>query len=356
MNLFVLSELQPENQHVGWAVNYTLETTLASACKATFLYPVDRDKIVFLKRYRQRLFKSWFEITDLPVLGEGLNVLLIVGIEPKFLLSMHALGPLLKKFDCRIAYLLDGFEPADLDRSIIAELDHLFVISAEVSDEVNRALPIATSFLPLATDALRLGSHSRRRCIDIVSYGRTDAALHQCLRSHYTERETDRVYFHSTFSQPTVHSLGEHVTTLAKLLSRSQISLCFEPSYIKRFRGYSPILFRWFEGWAAGCTIVGKKPFGKDVAPLMDWENSAIELPDQPAEWVLFFEALLDDNASLVANSQRNYRECLLRHDWRYRLQEMFRCLDLPLPAPLSDEIVQLKQKVDAVPTFGQLS
>ena len=144
-------------------------------------------------------------------------------------------------------------------------------------------------FLPLATDALRLGSNAKHRSIDIINYGRTKAAVHKCLQSHYAQPSSDRFYFHSTFSQSAVYHLGEHVTLLANLLSRSRISLCFEASHVERFCGRSPILYRWFESWAGGCTVVGKRPFGKGVAPLMDWENSTIELPNESSEWIPFF-------------------------------------------------------------------
>ncbi|NEQ24283.1 MAG: glycosyltransferase family 1 protein, partial [Microcoleus sp. SIO2G3] len=136
-------------------------------------------------------------------------------------------------------------------------------------------------------------------------------------------------------------------TLLAKLLDRSKISLCFEPSYIERFQGYSPILLRWFEGWASGCTIVGRRPFGQGVADLMDWKNSTIELPENSADWIPFFEDLLGDEEAIAANARRNYRECLLRHDWRYRLRDLFNLLELPVPEKLNFGIANLKQKLD---------
>lgn len=347
MHLFVLSEIYPENNRVGWAVNYTLETILASVCETTFLYPSSNNKIGFFKRYRQRIFKSWYELKDLPTLGNGPNVLLIIGMAPVFLLSIHTLRPLLKQFDLRVAYLLDNFEPPHIDRSIVTHLDHLFVIDAETAAEINSTRPITTTFLPLATDALRLGSNARQRPIDIINYGRTNVELHKCLQSHYSKPCSERLYFHSTFNSSIVHDLGEHITLHSKLLNRSRISLCFEPSQVGRFRGRSPILFRWFEGWAGGCTIVGKRPLSKGVAPLMDWEDSTIELPDEASEWLPFLEGLLDDDHFLTANSQRNSLECLLRHDWRYRLQAMFKILALPLPEQLKAELLALQQKIE---------
>jgi hypothetical protein len=33
------------------------------------------------KLHRDRLFKSWFEVEELPTLGEGINVLLVIGLK-----------------------------------------------------------------------------------------------------------------------------------------------------------------------------------------------------------------------------------------------------------------------------------
>lgn len=347
MNLFVLSELQSAKNHVGWLANYDLETVLAQTCDATFIYPEPNDKIRFLKRCRHRIFKSWFKIKDLPTLSRGPNILLITGIKPNSLLMLPALGSLLEKFDLRLAYLFDIYDPHDLDKQVISSCDRFFIPVAEVADRISEYFSVSTTFLPLAFETLKFGSNQRHRCIDIISYGRGNAELHKQLQSHFNQPGKTQIYFHSTFSEPQLNSIKEHRMLLAKLLQKSKISLCFEPSQTERFKGHSPILYRWFEGWAAGCTIVGKKPFGKGVSELTDWSNSTIDIPDSPSEWIPFFEELLGNEEMLLANSQRNYRECLLRHDWRYRIRDMFKTVELPIPAKLDDEIGQLKQKAE---------
>ncbi len=346
MNLFVLSELYPGNQHVGWSVLYSLEESLSFALDATFIYPLPNQNILFLKRYRHRIFKSWYTIKNLPTLGKGPNVLLVASLRPEFLLSIHALNHLLNQFDLRIAYLMDGFDPSHLDRDVIPYLDHLFVMFAEMADIINSSRNLSTTFLPLAINVLQSGSNCINRSIDIISYGRTNPEIHKSLQQYFNEQPSNRIYFHSTFSQPDIVNMREHTKLLYKILGISKISLCFEASKVERFQGYSPILMRWFESWSSGCTVVGKKPFGKGVANLMDWENSTIDIPDNSVDWIPFFEELLNDNCTLIANSQRNYRECLLRHDWRYRLRDMLKILELPIAEKLNHQIYILKEKL----------
>ncbi|GAB4384638.1 MAG: hypothetical protein Kow00121_48420 [Elainellaceae cyanobacterium] len=360
MNLFVLSQLQPKQNHVGWAVNHTLEDVIRSTCGVTFLYPSENNEIALfnqlkltcsgedaINRFRHRLFKSWYNLEKLPTLGKGPNILLVVGLNIEFLLSMHALGPLLKQFDLRLGYLLDGIHPDDIDRTVLPYLDHLFVISAEIAEETQSRLGLSSSFLPLATNTIHstLNLHRYPRWIDIISYGRGNKEFHKFLQGHFNSSNDDRVYHHSTFAEPYLYDRAEHIALMTKLLDRSKISVCFEASSVERFRGYSPILYRWFEAWAAGCTVIGRKPFGQGVAELMDWENSAIDIPENPADWALFIEALLADNDTLQENAQRNYQECLLRHDWRYRLRDMFNQVGLPLPDSLTSQIADLQEK-----------
>lgn len=350
MNLFVLSDLHPDNRHVGWSVGYTFKESIARACNATLMYPVRNQGGKFLARYQQRLLKSWYHKLDtLPQLGQAPNVLLVVGLWPEFLLSMHTLGPLLKQFDVRIGYILDGFNPDHLDRTVAPYLDHLFVMNAELVDVIRCQHGINTSFLPLATDTFSASLTDTPRWIDIISYGRGNQAVHAALQAHFNQTESKRVYFHSTFSGPQVYDQAEHITLMQKLLSGSKINLCFEASDVPRFKGSSPLLYRWFEAWASGCTIVGKKPFGQEVAPLMDWENSTIELPDTPSDWIPFLNAILDDEATLAANSRRNYREALLRHDWCYRFRDIFATVGLSMPETLSERIALLRGRANEV-------
>ncbi len=345
MNLFVLSELGFIENHVGWLASYDIEEVLAQTCNPTFIYPEPNDKIRFLKRYRHRIFKSWFKTKDLPTLGSGPNVLLVVGMTCDALLMMLSLGPLLKKFDVRLAYLFDLYDPQYIDREAIPFLDYLFIPVAEVADEVNEKFAVKAKFLPHAFNALNHASNPQHRCIDVITYGRGNLEVHKCLQENFNQSSSPHIYFHSTFSHAEVDSYKEHRMLLSKLLSKSKISLCFEPSPVERFNGYSPLLTRWFEGWAAGCTIVGKRPFGKNVADLINWKNSTIEIPDNSSDLLPFFEELLGNQEMLLANSERNYRECLLRHDWRYRLRDIFQTVDLPIPEKLDKEIVQLQQK-----------
>ncbi len=358
MKLFVLSELHPTNKLVGWSVSRSLEAAIAASCNVQFLHPLMQEsttfleqfaeadnRIDFLKRYKHRIFKSWFAIDETPVLESDPNILLVVGIMPQFLLSIFSLGSFLNNFDLRVGYLLDGFDPSYLNKPLLSRLDHLFVISPELAYEAETQHALKVSFLPLGINTLTSRLIQPQRSIDVIGYGRNNPEVHAHLQRHFNHPTSDRLYFHSTFSQPEVTHPTEHIALMEKLLRRSKLNLCFEASNVPRFRGHSPLLYRWLESWATGCVPVGKRPFGQGVAELMDWQDSAIEMPDHPEHWIPFFEELLQDDSRLGEASIRNYWECRQRHDWRYRLRDMFEILNLPLPALLVDQIDQLKQE-----------
>ena len=167
MNLFVLSELHENHNHVGWSVSHSLEDGLSAVCNVHFLHPIQNEGIAWLKpkeadrfdlmtRARQYLFKSWCKLDELPTLGEGPNVLLVIGVKPRFLLSIFTMGNLLDQFDLRVGYLLDGFDPSQLNRPALPKLDHLFVITPSLAKEVQQLHSIDASFLSLATNTFPL--------------------------------------------------------------------------------------------------------------------------------------------------------------------------------------------------------
>jgi hypothetical protein len=237
LNLYVLSENSPDNRHVGWSVSRNLEEVLSSVFDSVFLYPTQNRSIrlgslnfsdfhlSLIRRYRHRLFLSWYDLEQLPHLGSGINVLLVIGLGSHFLLSMHSLGPLLKRFDVRIGYLLDGFSTNHLNPAAVSCLDHLFTISQDMADSVKNFHNIDATFLPLATNALEVELNQRHRWIDLLSYGRRNEALHQRLNQQFGQAGSDRFYLYSTFSKPDLLDRDEHVMLHSRLLSHAKIGV-----------------------------------------------------------------------------------------------------------------------------------
>jgi hypothetical protein len=72
------------------------------------------------------------------------------------------------------------------------------------------------------------------------------------------------------------------------------------------------------------------------------WPNALIELPDAPAEAVEFVERLVCDPSFIRETRIRNVVEMCRRHDWRYRIRDLYEHFQMPLPEGLVKEIVVL--------------
>jgi hypothetical protein len=84
---------------------------------------------------------------------------------------------------------------------------------------------------------------------------------------------------------------------------------------------------RLFESVAAGCVIIGKRPTCHEMSELFDWPDAFIELHDEPEEMANFIEDM-PNNYDLETIGRRNYDECLSRHDWRLRIDDMLKIIN----------------------------
>lgn len=351
VNFYILSEVNDQTNHVGYSPIKTLCRVLSELPNTIFLHPKQSNRegkgwlVSKFSRLHNKVFRSWFFLEDIPNLYSGINILLVIGLNPHFLLSKYSLGSLLKKMDLQIGYILDGFPFEDMDSRSLQGLDHLFTICGDQARYINEKLDVDCHFLPLAIDLLEnpLDSKGRNRFIDIISYGRSNLFLHQQLQHHLGRNDRKYFYFHSTAKDGFVLDLGEHLTLMSKLRKYSKISICFEASNIPRFSGFSPILYRWFEAWSSGCGVVGKRPYGIGVEKILDWEDSVIDLPERESEWMDFTYSLLSDEARLIKMSTRNYKKALLMHDWIYRICDVLNTIEIQLPEEISNRSCLLR-------------
>jgi hypothetical protein len=96
---------------------------------------------------------------------------------------------------------------------------------------------------------------------------------------------------------------------------------------------------RWLESLLAGCIVAGKRPVSRMADDMLAWPGATHELADDPREAGDQLEALLGQGDALDAQRQRNVREMLLRHDWRYRIEALCGIANLPVPAALREDL-----------------
>ncbi|WP_193909758.1 glycosyltransferase [Vasconcelosia minhoensis] len=299
------------------------------------------------------------------------NILLMMDTSANALKKVASIANWRQKFDIVAAYvedcwLLDSFPHA------VKQFDRLFIPHVEFQSQLEQQLNIPVSVLPCAFDVLTHGAGIKPRTVDVFSYGRTPRNYYLELQSILNAAGSGCFYYHQTFDQkelfPKLTYCSErfdylHRLQLKKLLKRSKLTLAFDFSYTvpraalhesMKFHpshkcGQSVLNRRWFEGAAAGTVLVGKRPQTEMMSQYFDWEDATIELPDQPAEGAELIQDLLSDRERLEAVSQRNYVQSLAKNDWRLRIRDMLKQLDIPLPSGLELELEQLQRKIHSL-------
>lgn len=297
-------------------------------------------------------------------LPNELNVLLMVSLEGASLRLLSSIPQWRQRFDRVSAYVFDAWGP-EIYPKFTSHFDHLCVPMPEIVDSLQRHWSVPVSLLPFGADALVHGSSSSHRPIDLISYGRIPKADHTAFSRAFNYPGSDRLYYRSTprplERSPKVpyaqRSDQEDNGLLYHILRKTKIALAYDTLQpgMRKFP-HSFVTLRWFQGGAAGCAIVGKRPTTPAADQLLDWEDATIELPDEPAARVACLQDLLQDSSRLQAIQHRNYLQNLSRHDWRLRIRDWLLELDVPLPAPLVEQIADLKAKHQQLSQLSQLS
>lgn len=365
-NIYLLSHRGLASS-VSYDPLFELEDIIVETCNAQLLIPTARDVTHlmhespyltphFVKRITNKVISNtsgFFKpIVDLQLLDGKHNVLLIIGISGADLFKLSAIPEWRQKFDTVAAYIFDawGFETYP---KYTRQIDHIFVPMPEIINSLQEYLGISISLLPFGADALTHGSSKPSRPIDVVSYGRIPQHYHRVFANKFDQPGSGR--FYHRFTPRNVQNFPkapyeqrrdkEDRMLLFKTLRRSKVAIAFDSLYsdMRQFP-YPFVTLRWFECGASGCVIVGKRPKTPIADKLLNWEDATIELPDDPQEAVELLEELLQDTKRLHTISQRNYIQNLAQHDWRIRIKSMLEQLEIALPEPLNDQLLQMKR------------
>jgi hypothetical protein len=103
--------------------------------------------------------------------------------------------------------------------------------------------------------------------------------------------------------------------------------------------------FRYFEGAAAGCVLLGQSPDCNSFGEMFNWPDAVVELQPDGSDVIEVLSKLATQPETLARISRRNAAEALLRHDWVYRWKEILTIAGLePTPAMKARE-AQLQER-----------
>jgi hypothetical protein len=196
--------------------------------------------------------------------------------------------------------------------------------------------------LPLGIDALRFAPPPTPvpRGIDLFWLGRCEPEVNAALQD-WAERKDRFFLFNSVFGEA-VTDPRDHRRLLARRCQRTRLFATYPAKFNEPelTRDQPEIGFRYFEGAAAGATLIGKAPASPSFEVIFPWTAPVQPLPDGPAEIVDAIDDLLARGAELEAGSREGVLHCLRHHDWVYRIEAVLRELGLeshalegPIPA-----------------------
>ena len=220
----------------------------------------------------------------------------------------------------------------------LSQFDYVFIGCRGSIPALSQAANQPCYWLPGGIDALRFSPFPDppARTIDVYSIGRRYKGIHHEL-SKAAERG-ELFYLYDTVANAGVthvYDHQQHRNLFANIAKRSRYFIVAaakmdEPNVT---RGQVEIGSRYFEGAAAGAVMIGDVPDCEAYRELFGWPEVVIPIQPDGSDVMAVLSDLGSDPERMAAISRRNTKETLLRHDWVYRWNEMFRIAGIE-PSP----------------------
>ena len=206
-------------------------------------------------------------------------------------------------------------------------------------------------YIPPAVDTLRFSPYPNppQRSIDVSYVGRRAPIIHDSLIKQ--TKESNFFYYYDSLKGSTkgkleISNQEQHRLLLANIFKRTRYNITNYAKFNEQEEtgGTQEIGYRFFEGAAAGTVMVGMPPEGDAFPRYFDWEDAIIKV-DFSGQDVLDAIAELDAQPERLERiSRRNVANCLLKHDWVYRWQDMLAPLGLKPSEGMSKRQAYLRQ------------
>lgn len=336
-----------EQPFVGWVAIDEFEDMFSRIDGATIITPHSRKSINGLfGRAKKRLLGEFNMVRDSLPRGE---LLLVVARSPGDLNLIESIGSAKNRFRYVAGFMIDSYF-IDALGPATRHYDHIFSTTELGAETVRKRFGVPSSVLRQGFDCLKWSCSGDDRSIDLIGFGRQPASYHRAFQTSFHCERSALLYLHSPIGTVTGPDVWIERPMLLKLLQRSKISLAFhlgiEPQH-ERPRDAAFVTSRWFESLASGCVVVGKRPPGAMAQEMLAWENSTIELPDDPPGAIETITSIASNTSLQREIRQRNVAEMRSRHDWRYRIRDIYQQFEIELPSSLVSELDELASPTD---------
>jgi hypothetical protein len=234
----------------------------------------------------------------------------------------------------------------------LSQFDYVFMGCRGSVSALSQAANRPCYWLPGGIDALRFSPFPDppARVIDVYSIGRKYEGIHREMLKAAERGEL--FYVHDTvanLANTEVYDHQQHRDLFAKIAKRSRyfVVTAAKMDALYETRGQVEIGYRYYEGAAAGTVMIGDAPDCEAYRELFGWPEAVIQIQPDGSDIMAVLSDLGSDPERMAAISRGNTKEALLRHDWVYRWNEMFRVAGIEPSPRMADRERRLKDMAD---------
>jgi hypothetical protein len=226
----------------------------------------------------------------------------------------------------------------------LSQFDYVFVGFRGTAAVLSQALNRPCHWLPRAVDALRFSPYPEppERVIDVYNVGRRHEGIHRQLLDAAEGRRFFYLYDTKTNTAASeVYDYRQHRSLFANTVKRSRFFPVAPAKTDARLetQGQIEVGARYYEGAAAGAVMIGEVPDCESYRELFGWPEAVVPVSPDGSDITAILNELYRDPERTFKISRRNAREALLRHDWAYRWNEIFRIVGIePSPRMMARE------------------
>lgn len=226
--------------------------------------------------------------------------------------------------------------------------DHVVLGMSGATKAVSDVIEKPCHYVPGGVDTLRFSPypHPPNRSVDVYSVGRRWKGIHAALVN--IARANQLFYIFDTLqgADSPVRDHREHRELYASIAKRSKFFLVAPAKMDSQGEtcGDVEVPFRYYEGAAAGCVMIGQALDCEPFRQMFGWQNAVIEAQPDGSDVTEVILRLLAEPDLVAHISQTNAVEALLRHDWVYRWKQILSIVGLGCHQAMEDREKRLRE------------
>src|SRR5262245_17239928 len=248
---------------------------------------------------------------------------------------------------------IDELFAADLPRfkywlPSLRRFDHVVVGMNGTVKALAEAIDRPCHYVPGAVDAIRFSPYPHRpqRVIDVYSVGRRAEGPHRALLDMAASKRLFYVFDSLHSGESIAADYRQHRDLYANVAKRSRYFMVAPGKFDQPHEtaGQIEVGFRFYEGAAAGCVLVGQAPRCEPFDRMFDWPDAVVEVASDGSDMADVLMRLNADPERIREIGRRNAVESLLRHDWVYRWKQIFEIAGVTPTQGMQSRELQLKR------------